>query len=369
MSYSIEPSTYPTTMLLTMTNVTTWEHQIKNKLTAFPDIGQAIRTKTPYVLAKPTIDDLIEDTNIRMYNLQPDNPTSLTESSLNNFEKRDQRRREEEAKVCHLILSSLSEEAQMHLRSVGAFTKAIDDNDSYAMFTIAKDEHSRSSSFAVALHIFQQLMTIKKDGSFSKLIQDLTDHRLTFSAVFDPNATGSVPIDHIWVMILMNALPDSEFMFMKESMYAKDLKVAFPQFAVVLQEMQNYDLNKKKATPKQEATVPAGPTILSASSPNPAQTKCTTCSEMFNTTMRKVGTGIYTICFKCSTKARKAREAAAAHPTPAQVAGPKLPSRKRKPSSSQRVSLTNQLLTQPSPHQLSVTSIQLAITSNPLTTR
>ena len=96
-------------------------------------------------------------------------------------------------------------------------------------------------------------MTIKKVGSFSKLIQDLTDHRLTSSAVFDPDATGSVPIDHIWVMILMNALPDSEFMFMKESMYAKDLKVAFPQFAVVLQEMQNYDLNKKKATPKQEA--------------------------------------------------------------------------------------------------------------------
>jgi hypothetical protein len=93
----------------------------------------------------------------------------------------------------------------MHLCSVGAFTKAIDDNDSYAMFSIAKDEHSRSSSFVVALHIFQQLMTIKKDGSFSKLIQDLTDHRLTFSAVFDPNATGSVPIDHIWVMILMNA--------------------------------------------------------------------------------------------------------------------------------------------------------------------
>jgi hypothetical protein len=132
---------------------------------------------------------------------------------------------EEEGKVCHLILSSLSEEAQMHLRSVGAFTKVIDDNDSYAMFSIAKDEHSRSTSSAVALHIFQQLMTIKKVGSVSKLIQDLTDHRLTFSAVYR-DTTGSVPIDHIWIMILMNALPDSEFMFMKESMYAKDLKVA-----------------------------------------------------------------------------------------------------------------------------------------------
>ena len=155
-----------------------------------------------------------------MYNL---NPTSLTESSFNNFlkAKSNFEKREKEAKVCHLILSSLSEEAQMHLRSVGAFTKAIDDNDSYAMFTIAKVEHSRSSSFAVALYIFQQLMTIKKDGSFSKLIHDLTDHRLTFSAVFDPDATGSVPINHIWVMILMNALPDSEFIFMKESMYSR----------------------------------------------------------------------------------------------------------------------------------------------------
>jgi len=143
-----------------------------------------------------------------MYNLQPDNPTSLTESSLNNFlkaksnfEQRDQRRREEEAKVCHLILSSLSEEAQMHLRSVGAFTKAIDDNDSYAVFSIAKDEHSRSSSFAV-----------------------------------------------------------------------------------LLQEMQNYDLNKKKATPKQEATVPVGLTILSAPSPNLRPSaqhapRCLTCSS------------------------------------------------------------------------------------------
>ena len=100
----------------------------------FPHLaaGQAIRTKTPYVLARPTIDDLIEDTNIRMYNLQPDNPASLTASSLNSFlkAKSNFEKREEEAKVCHLILSSLSEEAQMHLRSVGAFTKAIDDNDS-----------------------------------------------------------------------------------------------------------------------------------------------------------------------------------------------------------------------------------------------
>ena len=101
------------------------------------------------------------------------------------FKNEDKDRRDEEAKVCHLILSSLSDEAQMHFRSVVAFTKASVDNDSYAMFTIAKDEHSRSSSFAVAQSTFQQLLNIKKTGTFVALIHDLTDHRRKFCAIFD----------------------------------------------------------------------------------------------------------------------------------------------------------------------------------------
>ena len=39
-----------------------------DKLTAYNDVGQAIRNKMPFVLLKPTIDDLIEGTNVRMYN-------------------------------------------------------------------------------------------------------------------------------------------------------------------------------------------------------------------------------------------------------------------------------------------------------------
>jgi len=37
--------------------------------------------------------------------------------------------------------------------------------------------------------------------------------------------------------------------------------------------------------------------------------------------MRRGGGGNYSHCFKCSVKAREAREAAASNPTPAQVAG------------------------------------------------
>ena len=116
---------FPPAMHLTSNNVTNWEHYLDDKLTAFPDVGQAIRNKTPFVLTKPTINDLFEDTNVRMYNLQVDDPTALTDSSLSNFlkanaafKKDDKERRDEEAKVCHLILSSLSEEARMQLRLV-----------------------------------------------------------------------------------------------------------------------------------------------------------------------------------------------------------------------------------------------------------
>ena len=108
-------STYPASMLLSINNVSNWEYYMKNKLTAFPDIGQAIRNKTPYVLTKPTFNDLIEDSDVRMCNFQANDPTTLADSSLTNFLKaksafknEDKDRRDEEAKVCRLILSYLS---------------------------------------------------------------------------------------------------------------------------------------------------------------------------------------------------------------------------------------------------------------------
>ncbi len=55
----------------------------------------------------------------------------------------------------------------------------------------------------------------------------------------------------------MIAFSDEQFLFMKETMYSKDLKDAFPKYAVILQDMQNYDLNGKKPTAKPDSTVPA----------------------------------------------------------------------------------------------------------------
>jgi len=92
-------------------------------------------------------------------------------------------------------------------------------------------------------------------------------------------------------MLLMYAFSDEQFLFMKETMYSKDLKDAFPKYAVILQDMQNYDPNRRKPAAKPEFTVPIGPTVLSTPSLNPSQTKCATCSKMFNTTIRHGGGG------------------------------------------------------------------------------
>ena len=176
MSYSNESMTFLPSMLLSINNVSNWDHHLKLKLTAFPDVGSAIRKATPFILLPPTVNDLIEGTLTRKYNFQLALPGVLTDSSLNNFleaqaayKKEDKDRRDEEAKVCHLIHSSLSEEASLHLRSVAAFLTASDDNDSYGMYSIAKNEHSRSSSFAVAQSVFQQLLAIRKTGTFETL--------------------------------------------------------------------------------------------------------------------------------------------------------------------------------------------------------
>jgi len=74
-------------MLLSVNNVSNWDHHLKMKLTAFPDVGSAIRKGTPFVLLPSTVNDLIGENLFRKYYFQIDHPADLTESSLNIFLK------------------------------------------------------------------------------------------------------------------------------------------------------------------------------------------------------------------------------------------------------------------------------------------
>ena len=322
-----QSSTYPATKLLTLTNVTPWNIYLLELLFAYPDMGVAIRSGTPFELIKPTINDLFEDTDTRMYTFKRDGVTLTGESrkdfiyATKDYSKLEKGRKDEEAKVCALIVSSFSEEAKMQLRTNSAYIKAANDNNSFQMYTIAKAAHTRATSFAVAQHSFLQLLSLKMTSTFAEYIDRVLAQKDSFIAIFDPEGTGLMSIENILTMILVNGLPD-DFKYMKDLMFSKDLMGEFPDFKETLQAMMTYDLNKQKVDVPSAIEAPPGPTILSASTTvptNPAKTKCTICHMMFPKILRKDGCGEFTSCYPCSARAREARSAAAANPTPAQV--------------------------------------------------
>jgi hypothetical protein len=127
-----QPTSYLSTKLLSIHNVNNWELYILEKLSIYPDVGQAIRRGVPFDPARPTTNDLFPGTALRMYSFLPTDLTTLDppslldfRSAIKTFDKLERLRRDEEAKVCHLLISSFSEEAKMLLRSVPAFVTAL----------------------------------------------------------------------------------------------------------------------------------------------------------------------------------------------------------------------------------------------------
>jgi hypothetical protein len=77
-----------------------------------------IRRGGPFDPARPTTNDLFRPTDLTSLDL----PSLLDfRSAVKTFDKLERLRRDEKAKVCHLLISSFSEEAKMLLRSVLAF--------------------------------------------------------------------------------------------------------------------------------------------------------------------------------------------------------------------------------------------------------
>jgi len=56
------------------------------------------------------------------------------------------------------------------------------------------------ASFAVAQHAFENLFKITMTGTFIAYSDALPNAHLTFDAIFDPSATGTIPIDNIFTM-------------------------------------------------------------------------------------------------------------------------------------------------------------------------
>ena len=200
----------------------------------------------------------------------------------------------------------------MLLRSNKTYVLAADDNDSFAMYTIAKAAHTRVTSFAVAQHAFENLFKITMTDTFAAYSDALSNARLTFDAIFDPKATGTMPIDNIFTMMIVNGLPE-RFRYMKDRLYSQDLNGAFPTYDEVHLAMQTYDLNNRSVEPI--SATPSGPTILTATTD--VQPICTICRKPFPRVLSKVSGLPFQRCQPCNYKARNPDVTLV--PTPAQV--------------------------------------------------
>jgi hypothetical protein len=115
-------STYPEDMKLNLHNVATWENYVQKVISAYSDMGTAIRKNIPFVLHRPTIEDMFPDIDVRMYNFVPtvlaedeeapprilDAPSySALSAAMVLYMKMDKSRRDEEAKLCTFLSISI----------------------------------------------------------------------------------------------------------------------------------------------------------------------------------------------------------------------------------------------------------------------
>ena len=100
-----DTSNYPASKLLSIHNVTIWQHYVFKILSAYPRVGTAIRSGIPFVIQKPSLNDFYPNSMIKIY---PTTGTDLAADALSHaalqkamlhYEKLDQARIDEEAKV------------------------------------------------------------------------------------------------------------------------------------------------------------------------------------------------------------------------------------------------------------------------------
>ena len=77
---------YDSSKLLNNLNVAKWDHHLREKLSAYPFMGKAIRKGIPFEAIEPTVDDLFKD-GARKYTHRA-NSTNLDSDSRKDFLRR-----------------------------------------------------------------------------------------------------------------------------------------------------------------------------------------------------------------------------------------------------------------------------------------
>ena len=126
--------------------------------------------------------------------------------------------------------------------------------------------------------------------------------------MFDPANTGTIKIDDLYVVALLNALPDKHFSYPKDKIFAENTANTIPDFFKTLETMTNFD-NYKTTQPSESSSsaTPAGPTALAAVTPTPSTSTstCVLCQKPFPTVISRESQKPFRYCFTCNNKRRE----------------------------------------------------------------
>jgi len=311
MSYhSKEP--YPKDKLLSKSNVEVWDDHIQMKMMDYPDLGLAILNKKKYTIERPHRDDKFPHTNLRKYVQDVLEPTQLEPASMERYARDMDRHadalvalKKTEAEFCSLIRSSFSQEAQILLRSDPRYSAASNSISSYDLYFVCRELHSSSSSFSVAQNTMVSIFSSPWPGSLNQLKDNLLHQRIKVSAMFDKNRTGTIQIDDLFLVALLNALPDDLFSYPKDKIYAENVTGDIPNFLNTLETMTNFDNYKSIASTSIASTdpsspTPAGPTALAAVSTSTSI--CKVCLKPFPSVISKISKAPFQLCYTCNKK-------------------------------------------------------------------
>ena len=95
-------STYPEDMKLSLHNVASWDNYVQKVISAYADMDTAIRKNIPFVLHRPTTEDLFPETDDGEEEPTPRTLESSSHAAFSAamvlFMKMDKSRRDEEAR-------------------------------------------------------------------------------------------------------------------------------------------------------------------------------------------------------------------------------------------------------------------------------
>jgi hypothetical protein len=154
------------------------ENYVQKVISAYSEMGTAIRKNKPFVLHRPTTEDMFPETDVRIFNFMP---TLLDE---------DEETPPRILCLCHELL-----------RRPTRLYPTLPAEDGWVLRILLRRPPQSPPHLELS---------------------------------FDKDGTGVIKIDDLFLIAFVQGLPDSKFQFMKYQLYAKNLDFGIPIFAATL---------------------------------------------------------------------------------------------------------------------------------------